>query len=138
MMDDGIGVRVVEELKKQSIDTSVEYVVGETDIDYCLDQIYADSYMIIVDAAYLGEKPGTISIIPLDQVLESPTKQISVHESHFLNEIRISGKNIKGVFIAIEPCEINYGTDLSSGIQGKFKEIVKHIGEIIQHIVRNY
>ena len=42
----------------------------------------------------------------LQQVLKNPIQSISVHESHLFNEIRLIGKNIKGMFIYIEPYEI--------------------------------
>lgn len=138
MMDDGIGVLIVEELRKRDTNPGIRYVVGETDIYYCLDQIVDDSYVIIVDAAYLDEKPGTLSVIPLQQVSDSPVKQISIHDSHFLNEIRLSGKNIDGVFIGIEPYEIDYSINLSLALQSQFSEITDFVQRIIQHISLNY
>lgn len=138
MMDDGIGVHVVEELKKQSINKAARYVIGETDTYYCLDQILDDSYIIVVDAAYLGEKPGTLSIIQLNKVSQSPVNQTSIHESHFLSEIRLSGKNVEGIFIGIEPSEIDYGFNLSQDIQNRFVEIVNYVRQIIEHTIHNY
>ncbi len=138
MMDDGIGVHIVEELRKRDTNSGIRYVVGETDIYYCLEQIVDDSYVIIVDAAYLGEKPGTLSIIPLQQVSESPVKQISIHDSHLLNEIRLSSKIIDGVFIGVEPYEIDYSLNLSVALQSQFSEIADLVGRIIQHIFCDY
>ena len=138
MMDDGIGVHVVEELKKQSINTEVRYVIGETDIYYCLDQISDDSYIIVVDAAYLGEKPGTLSIVELNKVSESPVNKTSIHESHFLSEIRLSSKKVEGILIGIEPSEINYGINLSKDIQERFLEIINYTRQIVEHTFHNY
>jgi hydrogenase maturation protease len=138
MMDDGIGVHVVEELKKQRINPLVQYVIGETDIYYCLDQVSEDSYIIVVDAAYLGEKPGTLSIVELNMVSDIPVNKTSIHESHFLSEVRLSGKKIEGILIGIEPSEINYGINLSPDIQERFIEIVNYTSQIIEHVINNY
>lgn len=138
MMDDGIGVHVVEKLKRQSVNSIARYIIGETDTYYCLDQILEDSYIIVVDAAYLGEKPGTLSIIQLNKVLESTVNQTSIHESHLLSEIRLSGKKVEGIFIGIEPSEIDYGFNLSQDIQNRFEEIVNYVRQIIEHTIHNY
>lgn len=132
MMDDGIGVHVIEELSRRSTNPVIRYVVGETDIYYCLHQIEEAVYTIIVDAAYPGNKPGTISIFLLQQVLKSPIQSISAHESHLFNEIRLIGKNIKGMLICIEPYEINYGISLSPVLQAQFLRIVDCIEKIIR------
>ncbi|WP_010250995.1 hydrogenase maturation protease [Acetivibrio cellulolyticus] len=138
MMDDGIGIQVVEELAKRNTDPFIQYIVGETDIFYCLNEIKEASYSVIVDAAYLGEKPGTLSIIPLQQISETTIKSASAHDSHFINELRIGSKNIKGTFLGIEPYYIDYGTNLSPTLAERFIEIVNHVERIIQHINHNY
>jgi hydrogenase maturation protease len=131
MMDDGIGVYVVETLKKRNTKPGIRYVIGETDIYFCLDQIENASYIIIVDAACFDNEPGTISTIPLEQFTKKPIQQISSHDSHLLDEIKISGKGIGGVFIGIEPNEVNYCPNLSTKLQEQFIKVVEEIESII-------
>ncbi len=136
MMDDGIGVYVVEELKERSTNPSIRYIVGETDIYYCLDQIEEASYIIIVDAACLDKEPGTISTIPLVPVLKNRVLPTSVHDSHLLYDIMPESKGIDGVFIGIEPAEVNYCPNLSKNLQEQFISIVEGIEGIIASITR--
>jgi hydrogenase maturation protease len=131
MMDDGIGVYVVEELKKRSSYSGIRYVIGETDIYFCLDYIEKASYIIIVDAAFLGKEPGSISEIPFEQIKNHPLQTISVHDSHLLDDIRIRGNDIDGVFIGIEPQEVNYCQNLSQKLQEQFIKIVEETERII-------
>ena len=131
MMDDGIGVYVVDELKKRDVNLGILYIIGETDIYFCLNQINEASYTIIVDAVYLGKKPGTISIIPLQQVFRNTMQPIYVHETHLLNEIKMTGKSIEGVLVGIEPYEINYCPSLSTILQSQFYRVVEEIETII-------
>ena len=39
MMDDGIGVLVVEELKKRNTNPYIRYIIGETDTYFCMNQM---------------------------------------------------------------------------------------------------
>lgn len=131
LMDDGIGVYVVEELEKKNTNPGIRYIIGETDIYFCLNQIEKASYVIIVDAACFDKEPGTISTIPLEQVFKNPTQPISVHDSHLLDEIKMRRKGIEGVFIGIEPHEVNYCTKLSIILQEQFVKVVEDIERII-------
>jgi len=131
MMDDGIGVYVVEELKERNTITGIRYVIGETDTYFCLNQIQESSYIIIVDAASFDKEPGTISTIPLQHVMKNSMQPISIHESHLLNEIKMRGKSFEGVFIGIEPYEVNYWPNLSTILQGQFNRIVEEIESIV-------
>jgi hydrogenase maturation protease len=136
MLDDGIGVYVVEELDKRNTNPDIRYVIGETDTYFCLNQIRNASYTIIVDAACLSKEPGTISIFQLSQVVENPVQPISIHDSHLLCEIKITGKSIEGLFIVIEPYEINYYFGLSVILQDLYFKILEEIENIINsHIL---
>lgn len=130
MADDGIGVYVVEELKRRNSNPKIFYLVGETDFYFCLNEMKEALYTIIVDAAYLGNKPGTISIISFQHVSRNCIQSISVHESHLLNDI----KGIEGMLICIEPYEINYCISLSSTLQEQFLKIVEKTESIISSI----
>ncbi|WP_010244485.1 hydrogenase maturation protease [Acetivibrio cellulolyticus] len=136
MMDDGIGVYVVEELEKRNTNPDIRYVIGETDIYYCLNYIKKATYIIVVDAACLSKEPGEISTIPLEQVFKNPIQPISIHDSHLLSEIEMTGKSIEGLFFGIEPYEINYSFGLSAILQEQFFKIVEGIENIITSHVR--
>ncbi len=131
MMDDGIGVYVIEELNKRNTNPDIRYVVGETDIYFCLNQIKEASCLIIVDAAHFDNEPGSVSTIPLQQVFKNQIQPISIHDSHLLNEMIMEGKSFEGMLIGIEPYEIKYGIGLSIALQDKFPEIVDKIERII-------
>lgn len=131
MMDDGIGVHVVEELSKRNSDTDVCYLAGETDVGFCLQQIGEAPSVIIVDAAYLGKESGTTLPIPMQQVLQCSLNTISFHEFDLYKELKIEGKSIEGMLIGIEPYEINYGMQLSDVLQVKLQKIVDKVENII-------
>lgn len=132
MMDDGIGVHVVEELSKRNADSDVYYVAGETDVGFCLQQIGDASSVIVVDAAYFGKEPGAIYTIPIQRALQCSQNTISFHEFDLFKELKIESKNVKGMLIGIEPYEINYGIQLSDVLQNKFQDIVDKVERKVQ------
>ena len=131
MKDDGIGVHVVEELGKRNADSEVCYVVGETDVGYCLQQTEEASTVIIVDAAYLGKESGAVYVIPLQKVLQCSLNTTSFHEFDLFRELKIEGKSMEGMLIGIEPYDINYGMQLSDVLQDKFLDIVDKVKNFI-------
>lgn len=132
MMDDGIGVYVVEELCKKNTYPEACYIVGETDVGFCLQQVGEASMVIIVDAAYFGKESGDIYTLPIHEVLQCSQNTISFHEFDLFKELKIEGKSIEGILIGIEPHEINYGIQLSNVLQDKFQDIVDKVENIIK------
>lgn len=132
MMDDGIGIYAVEELKNRIVISNVNYIVGETDTYFCLKQIEESSYIIIIDAAYLKQTPGDICIFPIQQIMNELIQPISDHEANLFNEIKLIKKSIHGIFLGIEPYEIGYSPELSTILQNKFSRIVDDLEKIIQ------
>lgn len=132
MMDDGIGVHVVEELCKRNSNPDVYCVAGETDVGFCLRQIGEASSVIIIDAAYFGKEPGAIYTIPIQQTLQCSPKSISFHKFDLFKELQIDGKSVKGMLIGIEPYKINYGMKLSDVLQNKFQDIVDKVERKVQ------
>ncbi len=138
MMDDGIGAYVVETLSIRNAHINISYIVGETDVCFCLKQIEEASFLIILDAACLNKTPGTISIIPLEQIFGHPIHSLSLHDLNLINEISMRGTSVEGLFIGIEPHEINYCYGLSGFLQEQYLDIVEKIEEaIIQNLTKN-
>ena len=133
MMDDGIGAYVVETLSSRNVYTDISYIVGETDVYFCLKHIEEASFLIILDAACLNKTPGTISIIPFAQIFGVPIHSFSLHDFNLLSEIILKGKGVEGLFIGIEPYEINYCYGLSAFLQDQFLDIVEKVEEVISH-----
>ena len=138
MMDDGIGAYVVETLSGRNVHTDISFRVGETDVYYCLQQIEEASFLIVLDAAYLNKPPGTISIFPLEQIFGHPRHSLSLHDFHLFSEISMKDTSVEGLFIGIEPYEINYFYGLSGFLQEQYLNIVEKIEEVIfQYLIKN-
>lgn len=134
LMDDGIGLYVAKALKELSIG-DIHCVIGETDIDYCLDEVKAAEFLIIIDAAKLGKTPGEVTTLSLYDVKVHMDLGLSMHNLHFFNMLELTYKDIKGIMIGIEPYMIDYNLGLSEELSIMLPEILTKVRNIINQSI---
>jgi hydrogenase maturation protease len=139
MMDDAIGIHIVEDLIKADANQNINYICGETDVDYCIDEVRGHEYVIVVDAFLSGKSTGEISVIPLNELDKwSEDSFYSMHGAHLLNMLQRAGHSPEGILIGIEPYEINYGFTLSSQLQSCYSRILEEVQEHIGKYIEQY
>ena len=131
MEDDGIGVRIAEELAMESDMQNVDFVVGETDVDFCLSKLLEADHCIIIDSAYLGNEPGTISVFPLKEIIEQKRSAMSFHDFDLIHAMTTENLLKEGLLITVEVSNINFSTELSSVMNERFRGILHDIKEIL-------
>ncbi|WP_216828480.1 hydrogenase maturation protease [Alkalihalobacterium elongatum] len=136
MMDDGIGIYLVEELAKQNSQPSLQYIIGESDIDYCLQCIESVSSVILVDAVCLGKDPGDVTIFPLEELHEQQPINISPHNMHLFHVLFHKKEEIKGFLIGIEPYEISFNFGLSSTLLENWNLIYEEVKASIETLIK--
>lgn len=137
MMDDGVGLHVVEALKrKDDEDERVEYIVGESDMDYCLSVIEGRDMLIIVDAVLTGKNPGEITLFPV-QNFEVPGQGISAHNLHLFHMIPLMYPGVSGTVIGIEAGRIDFGMELSEELKERLDDVIAGVGQIISRFITN-
>ncbi|WP_134704422.1 hydrogenase maturation protease [Ammoniphilus sp. YIM 78166] len=138
MMDDGVGVDIVEALMAEDpIDSRVEYLVGETDLDYCLDAIENRKFVIIIDAVLTGLQPGEVSVLSLSEM--APNKPgLSLHHLHFLYLLHTLDLQKKGVLVGIEPFNIDFYFGLSEAMKLRFECLLHEVRLIVSNQVKKY
>ncbi len=116
LADEGVGVHVVERLRKESPeDTTIEYIDGGT-LSFTLADVMASTdQLIIIDAAELNSPPGTLSLFEneaLDHYL-GYGKRRSVHEVSLLDLLAITHLTgdlpVKRALIGIQPQSVDWG-----------------------------
>lgn len=132
MRDDAIGIYIVEKLKEQDTTDNIRYVIGETDIDYCLDEIKEADFIVIVDAAKTGGSPGNVTVLPLDKSAYTTTPGLSCHNLHLFDMIGYFNKDLNGILVGITVSEISYGIGLSRILHDKFSDILNKVQSIIK------
>lgn len=128
LKDEGIGIHVVRELQEMHLPEDVELIDGGTSPDL-IAYTRAGDKLIIVDAARAGSEPGAIYRFLPQDLADDEASLASAHELgvvHNLKLIELSGNEPREiVIIGIEPEEIEWGTELSAGLQEKLPDIVR-------------
>ncbi|WP_044641125.1 hydrogenase maturation protease [Risungbinella massiliensis] len=135
MMDDGIGIYLVEELARHNDQLNVHYLIGESDIDYCLNQIEGASFVIILDAVYSGQNFGEVSVFPLTDLHEYQTLDISPHNLHLFHVLYHKKETLKGYLIGVEPYEIRFHIGLSDILTAKWSIILLKVKKTIEELI---
>lgn len=135
MMDDGIGIYLVEELMKQEEQFNIQYVVGESDVDYCIQQIENATSVIIIDAAISNGQPGDVTIYPLDNLEVFRLLDFSMHNLHLFQVLYQLKDHTQGFLIGVEPHEIRFSLGLSEIIESRWDHIVLNVKDVIEKLI---
>ncbi len=129
-MDDGIGVHVIEEMKKNSLPENTELFDGGT-LGYDLLGIIEGRKKIIVIDAVKGQQPsGTLyKFSPEDVSVDN--NYDSLHQLGIIEAIRLAGLQNKVpdqiVIIGVEPEIVDWGLYLT----GTVKKMIPRIIEMV-------
>ncbi len=125
LRDEGVGVRVVEELQRLGTPDSVELCDGATAGLDLLDVLAERRRVIVVDAMAANQEPGTVLRFGSTDLDEGglPPTQTGPHSAHELGlaealtvarQLGIAPGEL--VLYGVEPKEIDYGLELSPEI----------------------
>ncbi len=136
--DDGVGVRVVHELRtSRRTPSGVCFVDGGTLSFSLLGDIQNSDSLIVVDAAQLGEPPGTVHIYrdqAMDRFLLSK-RCCSVHEvslSELLDMSRLTDRlPSRRAFVGIQPECIDWNTEVSESVRAGLETACTHVRALI-------
>ena len=137
LCDDGIGVRVAENLKEEieALGDDIEVIIGKTDALYCINKIEEDDEVIIIDSTYFMTRPGAVTVKSLDKCDDFINYDYSPHEESLLSLLRKERRDVKGYLIGIEISHIDYSEELSKILNRKFKDICSRVYNEISEIV---
>ena len=136
MMDDGIAIAVLENLKNNLKSMGIEVIIGETDFQFCFNQLKEDDFVIVVDASYSGGVAGSVHSCKLQEAITAYGQTNSQHDMSVFDLMRLYSIPLKGCFIGIEVAEAEFGCELSEALKSKFNEICLKIERIIFEIVK--
>jgi hydrogenase maturation protease len=133
--DEGVGVRVARALAQQPLPADVRVVegaVGGLDLLWEMEQARR---VILVDAAEMGESPGTIRVFAPDDVqMLHKTKVASLHEIG-LPEVLAFGKLTQVcpelLIVGIQPTTVAPGFELSEAVAEALPRAVQTVRELL-------
>lgn len=135
MMDDGMGIYLAEELAKLDPTSDIHYLIGESDIDYCIEKIEGATFVIILDTVRSGKKAGELSVYPLANLHEYQTLDISPHNLHLFQVLYQQKETIKGFLIGVEPYEIRFHIGLSKTLDERWNRILQRVKKTMMALI---
>lgn len=133
LMDDGIGVHVVRELRKLKLPRGVvAFEIGTAVMDALHLFEWADK-VIGVDAVEAGQPAGTVYTFDVAKA-GAPEQQMSLHELSLTGALRFVDEHRRPVqihIIGVEPEKIEFGTDLSATVAASVPRAIEAIDELI-------
>lgn len=130
--DDGVGNAVLNALKQIPEMKDVELIDGATDALGLIDHFSGANHVIIVDAAQMGEEPGTVKVFSKEEVkLKIKMDHLSVHgislaETFDIAQV-VDSLPKKITIIGIEPKNIGISQNLSDVVTQSIPEVVSNI-----------
>ena len=135
LKDEGVGVHLVQRLADRVDAANVNLVDGGTTPDILSLVDRAIDKLIIVDAAVVGDKPGTIYRFSADDLAASSSEVVSLHELGVADSLKLMsafGNCPKSVTIfGVEPKVIDYGLELSPELEETMPRLVELVLEEI-------
>jgi len=133
--DDGVAKKVLTVLQEIDVFNSVELIDGATDALGLIDYFQGTDYVIIIDAAKMGETPGTVRAFNADDVLINiKMDHLSVHGISLAETFEIAKaidampKNM--TIVGIEPESIVIAQGISAPVAQSIPIAVSKIIEL--------
>ncbi|TDQ59088.1 hydrogenase maturation protease [Mesocricetibacter intestinalis] len=126
--DEGIGVRIVQELEgRADLLAHFDIIDGGTCGMELLDEMAKREHLIIIDAVLANKAPGEIIILHDEQVPTFFSRKISPHQlgiCDVLSALKLTEESPKHLcLIGIQPESLTSGIGLSATLQAAFPAI---------------
>src|SRR5674476_297587 len=144
LRDEGVGVRVVEELERQAADGRLDippgtrFIAGGTLGLDLLHVIAATSTLILVDAVNLGRAPGSVTVIRGDAIEGTLSGHLSPHQVGVAD--LVAAARLVGVMpgaaslVGIQPANIDIGLDLTPEVEAALPDAMAAVcAELCQY-----
>ena len=134
MTDDGIAIAVTEHMRDSMEELGYDVTICETDFRSCFFSLKEDDFIIILDALYTNDTPGSIKIYELSDVLSAPSCGGTQHDMSLIDIMRLYNRDYKGYLIGIEVADVCYGEEISPVLSRKFSNICSAIEDLLSKI----
>jgi hydrogenase maturation protease len=132
LSDDGVGVHVINRLKKDyDFPQGIELIDGGTKGLDLLPLFENRDRVLIVDAANFKKKPGTIDTVEGEKIPAFLSSKLSVHQIG-LPDMLFAAKLMEIMppeicLVGIQPKSMETSAELSDLIQSRFEELVARV-----------
>jgi len=128
--DEGVGVHVIEEMKKMELPRHVELLdIGTSTMDL-IGYLDGVKKLIVIDAMKAGGTPGALYRCHPEDLLPKEEGPVSLHEIGLLETLAMAkkkGLEIDTVVIGVEPKVFDWGMELSEEVKDRIPDIIEAV-----------
>jgi hydrogenase maturation protease len=130
--DDGVGIRVIEELERRTLPPHIEVMDGGTPGVGLINLMEGHARVVIVDAAEMGRQPGEIVRFRAEDVtLTGSSARFSLHRSGVADALALAGALgvplPEIVVYGVQPAHVGWGEELSAEVAAVIPGLVETI-----------
>lgn len=132
-MDDFVGVKIVQDLRRKGVSDKVNLIECETVPESFIQEIvdFNPTHILLIDAAILGLKPGEPRLIKPEQLTDFPTFSTHMLPLRIFCEYLDKTTKAKIVLLLIEPKKTEFGEGLTSEVEAVAKEIANFLIKLL-------
>jgi hydrogenase maturation protease len=132
LSDEGVGVKVIEELERRyQFPQEVEVVDGGTSGMELLSRLDNKEHLILIDAVKSGQAPGTAVRVEGEDVPATFMERITPHQLGISDLLATASLTddlpAKMVLFGIEPKELDLGLSLSAEVENSLDTIINAV-----------
>lgn len=135
LQDDGVGIRVIEQLENEKLPSTIELVDGGTSTLDTLGFFLDYKKVIIVDCLKANLQPGTIYKIRPEDIKNYKKENLSIHDVQILEVVKMANmmdKYPEVIIFGIEPEKISLNLEMTETMISKIPEIIFNIKKELQ------
>jgi hydrogenase maturation protease len=128
LRDEGIGVRVVQELERTELPAGVEVFDGATAGFDLIDVIAGRRKIIVIDALDADYAPGTVVRLRPEELIAAERPGLSLHDLGLLEALAMAQQLGEApdevVIFGVQPQDLSCGLELSPIIRARVPELI--------------
>jgi len=130
--DDYVGLKIVESLQGQVPDNVCLLECETVPESYLLDiEQFKPTHVLLIDAAFLGLKPGAASLFDSQKIVDFPAITTHVLPLKIFCEYVKQSTGAKIALLLIEPKSMEYGEGLSVEVEAGAQKIVNVLAGLL-------
>lgn len=131
--DDGLGVRIWEELRARGIGA----ILSGPDVPELLDSLHGIDRLVLIDAIDFGGEPGSLISARLEELdpVEVRSSTHSLSPLYFLKLMReLTGYPREVLVVGVQPKSLEIGERLSEEVERSLPAVLEKLLEILNEI----
>ena len=128
--DEGIGVHIIQEMKKMNLPSHIELLdIGTSTMDL-ISHLEGVEKLIIIDAMKAEGKPGTIYRCKPEDLIPKGEQSISLHDVGVIETLAMAkkmGMEFETIIIGVEPQIMDWGMELTEAVKNKIPHIIEAV-----------